>query len=58
MTASLRAAAKLADAQLVLARTYQASSWTRLVQAVQLADAVWRDDADTVRTLVTRNPAP
>ena len=29
-------AAKLADAQLVLARSYEASSWTRLVQAVQL----------------------
>ncbi|HEU4996874.1 MAG TPA: ankyrin repeat domain-containing protein [Gemmatimonadaceae bacterium] len=51
------AAAKLADAQLVLARSYQASSWTRLVQAVQLADAIWRDDADTVRTLITRNPS-
>ena len=50
-------AAKLADAQLVLARSYLASSWTRLVQAVQLADAIWRDDADTVRTLISRNPA-
>lgn len=51
------AAAKLADAQLVLARSYQASSWTRLVHAVQLADAIWRDDAETVRTLIERNPA-
>lgn len=51
------AAAKLADAQLVLARSYQASSWTRLVHAVQLADAIWQDDAEAVRTLVTRNPA-
>jgi hypothetical protein len=50
-------AARLADAQLVLARSYRASSWTRLVHAVQLADAIWRDDADTVHTLVTRNPA-
>jgi hypothetical protein len=50
-------AAKLADAQLVLARSYRASSWTRLVHGVRLADAIWRDDADTVRTLVTRNPA-
>jgi Ankyrin repeat len=49
--------AKLADAQLVLARSYQASSWTRLVHAVQLADAIWRDDLDTVRTIITRNPA-
>ncbi|HEY4320724.1 MAG TPA: ankyrin repeat domain-containing protein [Gemmatimonadales bacterium] len=51
------ASAKLADAQLILARQYQASSWTRLVHAVQLADAIWRDDIDTVRTLVTANPA-
>lgn len=49
-------AAKLADAQLVLARSYQASSWTRLVQAVQLAEAIWRDDTEAVRTLITRNP--
>jgi hypothetical protein len=49
-------AATLADAQLVLARSYQASSWTRLVQGVQLVDAIWRDDMNTVRDLVTRNP--
>jgi hypothetical protein len=48
--------AKLADAQLVLARSYQASSWPRLAQAVQLVDAIWRDDIDTVRKLVTSNP--
>jgi hypothetical protein len=51
------AAAKLADAQLVLARSYQASSWTRLVHAVQLADAIWRDDLNSVRALITRNSA-
>jgi Ankyrin repeat len=50
-------AAKLADAQLVLARSYQATSWTRLVHAVQLASAIWSDDLQTVRDLVTRNPA-
>ena len=49
--------AKLADAQLVLARSYEASSWTRLIHAVRLADAIWRDDLDTVRDLVTGNPA-
>jgi hypothetical protein len=48
--------AKLADAQLVLARSYQASSWTRLVQAVELVEAIWRDDIDAVRNLVTSNP--
>ena len=50
-------AAKLADAQLVLARSYQATSWMRLVNAVTLADAIWRDDLDTVRTIITNNPA-
>ena len=49
-------AVKLADAQLVLARSYEASSWTRLVQAVQLVDAIWKDDLETVRDLVTKNP--
>ena len=49
-------AAKLANAQLVLARRYGASSWTRLVQAVRLAEAIWRDDLDAVRTLITSNP--
>lgn len=50
------ALAKLADAQLVLARSYEASSWTRLVQAVQLVHAIWADDIDVVRGLVTSNP--
>lgn len=50
-------AAKLADAQLALARSYRAPSWTRLVHAVRLADAIWRDDAGTVRALVTGNPS-
>jgi len=47
---------KLTDAQLVLARSYQASSWPRLVQAVHLVDAIWRDDLNTVRELMTANP--
>jgi hypothetical protein len=48
--------AKLADAQLVLARSYHASSWTRLVQAVELVRAIWDNDIETVRRLVTSNP--
>ncbi|HEX6314045.1 MAG TPA: ankyrin repeat domain-containing protein [Gemmatimonadaceae bacterium] len=48
--------AKLADAQLVLARSYHASSWTRLVQAVELAGAIWANDVEKVRKLVTANP--
>jgi Ankyrin repeat. len=51
------ASARLADAQLALARSYQAPSWPRLVQAVELAAAIWGDDLETVRELVTRNPA-
>jgi len=47
--------ATLADAQLVLARLYGASSWTRIVQCCQLIDAIWDDDPDTVRRLVTAN---
>ena len=47
----------LGDAQLVLARSYQASSWPRVVQAVELIDAIWKDDVETVRELVTRNPS-
>jgi hypothetical protein len=50
------ASAKLADAQLVLARSYQAPSWPRLVLACQLIGAIWRDDVDTVRKLVLKHP--
>jgi Ankyrin repeat len=49
-------AAKLADAQLALARSYQAASWIRLVHAVRLADAIWHDHLDKVREIITRNP--
>src|SRR5262245_28750803 len=34
--------AKLADAQLVLARSYGLPSWTRLVIACRMTDAIWR----------------
>jgi hypothetical protein len=47
--------AQLADAQMVLARIYGASSWTRMVQCCQLIDAIWDDDLETVRRLVTAN---
>ncbi len=46
----------LADAQFVLARSYQASSWTRLVQSCRLIAAIWNDDGDTVRKLILKNP--
>jgi hypothetical protein len=50
------AEAKLADAQLALARSYDVASWPRLVQACQLVDAIWNDDIDGVRQLITTHP--
>jgi hypothetical protein len=51
------ATARLADVQLALARSYGVASWPRLVLACRIIDAIWDDDLETVRTLVTRNPA-
>lgn len=48
--------AKLADAQLALARSYGIASWPRLVLACRMTDAIWHDDADTVRGLVLKHP--
>ena len=48
--------AKLADAQLALARSYESPSWPRLVQACKLIDAIWRDDIEALRAIVTRHP--
>jgi hypothetical protein len=48
--------AQLADAQLVLARSYQATSWTRLLRACEMIDAIWRDDVDRVLEIVTAHP--
>ncbi|HTS13920.1 MAG TPA: hypothetical protein VMH00_17500 [Candidatus Limnocylindrales bacterium] len=48
--------AKLADAQLALARSYGVASWPRLVTACRMIDAIWRDDAETIREMVLREP--
>jgi hypothetical protein len=50
------ARAKLAAAQLVLARSYGVPSWPRIVHACKLIDAIWEDDVHAVRTLVTKHP--
>ncbi|MBX7186668.1 MAG: ankyrin repeat domain-containing protein [Vicinamibacteria bacterium] len=50
------AATKLADAQLALARAYEAPSWMRLAQACELVDGIWRDDAPAVLALIRSNP--
>lgn len=48
--------AKLADAQHILARSYEASNWPRLVHACELIDAIWRDDVDAAMQLVIAHP--
>src|SRR5947209_15709704 len=50
------AQAKLADAQLALARSYSVPNWPRLVIACQLVDAIWKDDLETVSALVMKHP--
>src|SRR5579864_8509707 len=47
---------KLADAQLILARSYESPSWPRLVLACKLIDAIWRDDIQALREIVTKHP--
>jgi ankyrin repeat protein len=49
------ATAKLADAQLVLARSYGLASWPRLVTACRMTDAIWRGDVEAVRELVRKH---
>jgi hypothetical protein len=51
------AEAKLADAQLTLARSYGLASWPRLVTACRMTDAIWRGDVATVRAMVLKEPA-
>jgi ankyrin repeat protein len=48
--------AKLADVQAALARSYGLASWPRLVTACRMTDAIWRGDADVVRSLILKNP--
>jgi hypothetical protein len=48
--------AQLADAQLVLARSYAAISWPRLVAAVDVIDAVTLEDFDKLRVLAAMHP--
>lgn len=48
--------AKLADAQLVLARSYGVPTWPRLVQACQMIDAIHRNDVEAIQELIARHP--
>ena len=47
---------KLADAQRALARSYGVSSWQRLTLACRITDAIWNDEAATVRQLILDHP--
>ena len=49
--------AKLADAQLVVARSYGAPTWPQLVIACHIIDAIRRDDGERVRELALKEPA-
>ncbi len=55
--ASAAANPSVDDARLALARSYGLPDWSRLVLACQLTDAIWQDDVDAVRELVTRTPS-
>src|SRR6188472_724845 len=48
--------AALADAQLVLARSYGASSWPQLAAAVKAIDAISRDDFEALRAVAAAHP--
>jgi ankyrin repeat protein len=50
------AAAKLADVQSALARSYGLPNWPRLVTACRMTDAIWRGDVHTVRDLILKDP--
>jgi hypothetical protein len=50
------AEARLAQAQLALARSYGVPSWPRLVTACRMTDAIWRGDVEGVRELVEKDP--
>ena len=50
------AAAKLADVQFALARSYGLASWPRLVTACRMTDAIWRGDVEAVRELIVKDP--
>jgi ankyrin repeat protein len=48
--------ATIEDARHAVAIKYGAPSWNRLVQACELIDAIWDDDVDKIRKMVTDAP--
>jgi len=45
-----------AQAQAALAESYGVASWPRLALACAVADAIWKDDVEGLRSLLTRHP--
>lgn len=48
--------ARLADAQLVIARSYGVRSWPRLKQACEVIRAIWEDEPEDLKRLILRHP--
>lgn len=47
---------KLADAQWVLAKSYGAPNWNRLVECCHIVEAIWKNDIEGLRSLIKQNP--
>lgn len=47
---------KLADAQWVLAKSYGAPNWNRLVECCHIVEAIWKNDIEGLRSLIKQHP--
>jgi ankyrin repeat protein len=47
---------KLSDAQWVLAKSYGASNWNRLVECCSTVEAIWKNDIEGLRALIKKHP--
>lgn len=48
--------AKLSDAQWVLAKSYGANNWNRLVECCHTVEAIWKNDIEGLRALIKKHP--
>lgn len=46
----------LADAQWVLAKSYGANNWNRLVECCHTVEAIWKNDIEGLRALIKKHP--
>lgn len=47
---------KLSDAQWVLAKSYGAPNWNRLVECCSTVEAIWKNDIEGLRALIKKHP--